>query len=55
MELKGNLGDTIPSGIGKIVVISTPYYTDDTETLLYVSRLPFGEATSTYSADLVVS
>ena len=24
MELKGNLGDTIPSGIGKIVVISTP-------------------------------
>ena len=55
MELKGNLGDTIPSGIGKIVVISTPYYTDDTETLLYVSRLPFGEAASAYSADLVVS
>ena len=54
-ELKGNLGDTIPSGIGKIIVTPTSYYTDDMDIQLYVSRLPFGSAASAYSSSLVVS
>ena len=54
-ELRGNLNDTLPSDIGKIVITPTSYYTDGTDIQLYVSRLPFGSATSAYSAGLVVS
>ena len=54
-DLRGNLNDTLPSDIGKIVITPTSYYTDGTDIQLYVSRLPFGSATSAYSADLVVS
>lgn len=54
-DLRGNLNDTLPSDIGKIVITPTSYYTDGTDIQLYVSRLPFGSATSAYGADLVVS
>lgn len=37
-ELRGNLNDTLPSDIGKIVITPTSYYTDGTDIQLYVSR-----------------
>ncbi len=54
-DLTGSLNDTIQSGIGKIVVSPTSYYTDGAETVLYVSHLPFGSAVEAYAAGLTVS
>lgn len=55
IKVKGTLNDTIVSPIGKIVVIPSSFYTDTTERLIYVSRLPLRSAEAHYSSNLVIS
>lgn len=52
--LKGHLGDTVKSVIGDIIVTPTSYYDNGTESLLYVSKLPFSGIASAYSGALTV-
>lgn len=54
-DLKGRLNDTIHSNIGKISVSQSTFYKEGTEALIYVSRMPLGDATATYTSNLSVS
>ncbi len=54
-DLKGNMDDTIQSGIGKVIVSPTSFYKKGTEALIYVSRMPLGAATAAYTSGLSVS
>ena len=50
----GSLNDTISTTIGKIVVIPTAYYENDTPVDLIVSKLPMDEAIASYMSRLSV-
>lgn len=54
-EIKGQLSDTIPTPLGKIVVAPTPNYTPGKAYTLYVNRSDLYGTVNAYSANLSVA
>lgn len=54
-DMKGMLNDSLQSPVGTIVVSPSAAYSEDMESIIYVSRLPLVAATTDYASRLNVS